>query len=83
MSARCLSRMKLHASQLGLAVMIIAAPAAPATAGSDPDVGPQIRIDLGGGTSAANETTAAASDLFPNVVVAGRNDRPEGVRRLR
>lgn len=37
-------------------------------------VGPPVRIDPGGGTFAANETTAAASEFNPDVVIAGWND---------
>jgi len=37
-------------------------------------VGPPVRIDPGGGTAAANETTASASEFNPNVVIAGWND---------
>ena len=42
--------------------------------GQEPTIGPQVRIDLGGGTEAANETTAAASETDPLRVVAGWND---------
>jgi hypothetical protein len=44
------------------------------SAGQLPVVGPQIRIDPLGGTAAANETTASASDANPGVIVAGWND---------
>ena len=46
--------------------------------GQEPTIGPQVRIDLGGGTAAANETTAAASEMDPLRVVAGWNDRRQG-----
>jgi len=39
-----------------------------------PTVGPQQRIDPGGGTFAANETTAAASEANPMHIIAGWND---------
>ena len=42
--------------------------------GQEPTIGPQVRIDLGGGTADANETTAAASEMDPLRVVAGWND---------
>ncbi|MCH8823797.1 MAG: hypothetical protein IH984_09855 [Planctomycetes bacterium] len=45
-----------------------------AVAGEKPIVGPQIRIDIGGGTAAANETTCSLSKLDPNVAIAGWND---------
>jgi tetratricopeptide (TPR) repeat protein len=37
-------------------------------------IGGQVRVDVGGGTAAANETTAAASGLASPVVTAGWND---------
>ncbi len=49
--------------------------------GQEPTIGPQVRIDLGGGTADANETTAAASEMDPLRVVAGWNDyRRSGVK---
>ena len=42
--------------------------------GQEPTIGPQVRIDLGGGRAAANETTAAASEMDPLRVTAGWND---------
>ncbi|MEE8155687.1 MAG: hypothetical protein V3T53_12105 [Phycisphaerales bacterium] len=39
-----------------------------------PVIGPQVRVDVGGGTFAANETTASASEVDPNVIVAAWND---------
>lgn len=39
-----------------------------------PNIGPQKRLDPGGGTAAANETTVSASEFNPNVIVAGWND---------
>ncbi len=39
-----------------------------------PIFGPQILVDVGGGRSAANETTASASEVDPNVIVAAWND---------
>ena len=56
----------------GLAVLGLTA--AVAQAGSLPVVGPQIRIDPGGGTAAANETTMSASDVNPLELVGGWND---------
>ncbi|MCA9289865.1 MAG: hypothetical protein KDA25_01985 [Phycisphaerales bacterium] len=54
--------------------VILAALAAPASAvAQTPIVGPPVRIDQGG-TSAANETTAAASAFNPNVAIGGWND---------
>ena len=40
----------------------------------DPLVGPQIRIDVGGGLAAANETTGSASEIAPNRILGGWND---------
>lgn len=37
-------------------------------------VGPQVRIDVAGGTAAANETTMATTHINPNVVVGAWND---------
>ena len=55
--------------------------AAAAGAGS-PTIGPQVRIDVGGGAAAANETTCSASELFPDRIIAGWNDyRDPGVIR--
>lgn len=42
--------------------------------GQEPNIGPQIRIDVNGGTKASNETTMASIHLNPNEVVAGWND---------
>ena len=39
-----------------------------------PNIGPQNRLDPGGGTAAANETTVSASEFNPNVIIAGWND---------
>lgn len=39
-----------------------------------PTVGPQIRIDINGGTAAANETSAAANSLDPTRIVGTWND---------
>ena len=43
----------------------------------DPVIGPPVRLDPGGGLAAANETTGAASDVFPGVITAGWNDYRE------
>jgi hypothetical protein len=40
----------------------------------DPIIGPQVRIDVTGGPQKANETTASASERYPNRIVAGWND---------
>ncbi|MCP3904656.1 MAG: hypothetical protein GY715_13600 [Planctomycetes bacterium] len=45
-----------------------------ALAGGPPTVGPQQRIDPGGGTFSANETTASASAANPLHIIAGWND---------
>ena len=42
--------------------------------GQDPTIGPQVRIDPTGGTSAANEFSAAADPTNPLRVTAGWND---------
>ena len=47
---------------------------APAATAQDPVIGAQTRIDPGGGSAPANETTASASELIPGVAVAGWND---------
>lgn len=39
-----------------------------------PSVSPQQRVDVNGGTAAANETTGAGSDVNPFEIVAGWND---------
>jgi hypothetical protein len=51
---------------------LLALAAAPALA--EPTVGPQIRIDVAGGTFAANETTVSMSPAHPDRIVAGWND---------
>src|SRR5688572_3809596 len=43
-------------------------------AGGPPSVGPQIRIDVGGGTASANEHSTAADQSLPASVVATWND---------
>jgi hypothetical protein len=43
-------------------------------AAQDPQIDPAVRIDVAGGTAAANETAAAASPARPGTVVAGWND---------
>ncbi len=40
-----------------------------------PIVGPQVRIDVGGGTAIANETTCSVGEANPMEIVAGWNDR--------
>ena len=65
------------ARRLRSAVSVVAAALAPATLADNPNIGEQVRIDVGGGPHAANETTASASELFPLRVVAGWNDYRE------
>ncbi|MCH9650598.1 MAG: tetratricopeptide repeat protein [Deltaproteobacteria bacterium] len=43
-------------------------------------IGPQIRIDAGGGNSQANEISASASDMAPGVAVAAWNDFRDPIR---
>lgn len=58
-------------TSLGLAAALIA----PLSALADPPViGPQVRVDVGGGRQAANETSAASVDGAPNEIVATAND---------
>lgn len=45
-----------------------------AMASAQVEVGPQVRIDVGGGTFAANETTMAASDANPLEITGAWND---------
>ena len=54
-----------------VALALLTASVAPAQA---PIIGPQVRVDVDGGTFAANETTASASEVDPNVIVAAWND---------
>ena len=68
-----------------LALVLLVASIATAQA---PIIGPQVRVDVGGGRSAANETTASASEVDPNVIVAAWNDwrdapPPEGNSPIR
>lgn len=46
-------------------------------AAGPPLIGDQVRVDLGGGISAANETSIATSDVNPEHVVASWNDYRE------
>ena len=56
-------------------VLLIVLTAAPFPAGAvEVTVGPQVRLDPGGGSSWSNETTIASLHLNPNEVVAGWND---------
>ncbi|QOJ16859.1 MAG: exo-alpha-sialidase [Phycisphaeraceae bacterium] len=68
------SRTLIH--RLPSAALLAALPLLPAAAAlaQPPIIGPQKRIDPGGGTFAANETTVSASEFNPNVIVAGWND---------
>ncbi len=50
------------------------------TGAPGPIIGPPIRIDLGGGTAWANETTGSASEFDPDVIVAGWNDYRDHIR---
>ncbi len=63
----------LRRDKLPAAVALVLLMASVATAQA-PIIGPQVRIDVGGGTFSANETTAAASEADPNVIVAAWND---------
>jgi hypothetical protein len=48
-----------------------------------PTIGPQVRIDPGGGTKAANETSIAVSPANPMEIIAGWNDwRRSGAAEL-
>lgn len=62
-------------STLRITVVLTAAllPAA-AFAQLQPTVGPQVRLDVGGGTEAANETTISVSEANPDEIIAGWND---------
>lgn len=60
-------------SHYAVAILAIM-PVSIAVAGEKPIVGPQIRIDIGGGTAPANETTCSLSKFDPNVAIAGWND---------
>ena len=65
------------------AVVALVAMALGSAAGAgDPIIGEQVRVDVTGGTDWANETTASASELFPERIVAGWNDYrvPSAVR---
>ncbi len=66
-------------SRLFALALLTALVVAPASAGStDVTVGPQVRLDAGGGTSWANETTITSLHVSPNEVVAGWNDYRSG-----
>ncbi|MHC4082508.1 MAG: sialidase family protein [Planctomycetota bacterium] len=56
-----------------LAAAVILAPGSIAVA-VDPIVGPQVRVDVTGNEEKANETTASASEQYPDRIVAGWND---------
>jgi hypothetical protein len=58
------------ASLGGVAALLLG----PIALAGNPTVGPQVRVDPGAGTARVNETTASASDLFPDRVVMGWND---------
>jgi hypothetical protein len=45
--------------------------------GADPIIGPQVRVDVTGNEEKANETTASASERYPDRIVAGWNDYRE------
>ncbi len=68
--------MRTHAYLFGAAAVALSGLASAQTA-----VGPQVRIDLGGGTMAGNETTMAAASSNPLEIVAGWNDYREGTAR--
>ncbi|MCH8822160.1 MAG: hypothetical protein IH984_01505 [Planctomycetes bacterium] len=60
--------------RMGPAAVALALLTASVATAQAPIIGPQVRIDVGGGTSVANETTASASEMDPNVVIAAWND---------
>ena len=55
-------------------IPFVAAAAGSIALAADPIIGPQVRVDVGGGPQGANETTASASEVFPDRVVSGWND---------
>ena len=56
-------------------VLIVASLACAAVAGPQtPTIGPQIRVDPNGGNAAANETTVAVTELYPDRLFVGFND---------
>ncbi|MFQ5411767.1 MAG: hypothetical protein ACE5EC_05700, partial [Phycisphaerae bacterium] len=55
-------------------ILAVVGSSQPAGAQVQAVVGPRVRIDTGGGTFAANETTVSASEADPDVVIAGWND---------
>ena len=63
------SRCRMQPAAVALALLMASVATAQA-----PIIGPQIRIDVGGGTFPANETSASASEMDPNVVIAAWND---------
>ena len=71
----CFRGLMPHRSKLTIAGFqaVLLMPALIASA-QMPTIGPQVRIDLTGGTSAANEFSAAADPLDPLRVTAGWND---------
>lgn len=70
------SQTNSRVTQLATAALAgAAALALPAPTHADPPiVGPQVRVDVGGGTQAANETSAASVDGAPNEIIATAND---------
>jgi hypothetical protein len=64
---------RLHDFKAASALVLGALMTAPGFA-QDPVIGPQIRIDVGGTTFAANETSIASSDAAPLEVVGTWND---------
>jgi len=63
-----------RASWIVLAAVLCVVVSAVTTVADGPAVGPQIRIDVNGGTFSASETTGAVSDADPDVIIAGWND---------
>ena len=57
-------------------VLVAALALLPAAAaiGGNPTIGEQVRVDVTGNEQWTNETTASASELFPDRIVAGWND---------
>jgi len=80
MPARLSTRRHRSGLAAAAAAVTLASPAAAAL--QDPDIGPITRVDTLGDTLSADETTASASDVNPNEIVAGWNDyRPDGTIR--
>ena len=66
--------LRSRTSWIVLAAVFCVVASALTTVADEPAVGPQIRIDVNGGTFSASETTGAVSDADPDVIIAGWND---------